>query len=1485
MNMRKLLHLFFILVWTTFGLYAQVINQTSFENFNDEHEFLQSDWSSEGFNPAWVNGFNQSRVYVDDAQAQSGNKSLRVEYPSGGVGPASSGAQAPLQVSPQNELYMSYWVRFSDDFDWGGSNEGGKLPGLAGGGRCSGCSNCNGSNGFSARLMWRSGGRAVLYLYHMNKTNTCGDNDNLLDGNGDPIYLQKGEWYHIAQRVKINSGNNADGEVEVWVNGVEAITRTGLQFVSNGDQVDVLYFSTFHGGSGGSWAPGNTCYTWFDDVIIGQSWDDVVGGICSDPNLGEDQTICGLGSITLDSQLDPADRTFTWYRNGVNQNSNAPTLTVSQAGEYVVSADFDGCIKSDTIVISGELLSPELGDQKAFVTGGDVLLTSGLDAGQLNFQWSRNGSPISGAMDNTYTANQCGNYSVTVSASGCASKSDDVDVIEVPLPITSASGDDGNVASNTVDGDLVTRWSSQGDGEWVQFDLGQNMDIDGVNISFFKGNERQTIFDVAISTNGINFTNIITDQYSSGTSTDMESFSFAASTARYVRNIGHGNTSNDWNSIQEVSFSYLSSLCADTPDDATLSSITTDVGTLSPTFEPSVLNYTVLVADGNPVPQISAIANSSEATVAINQATSLSGTATITVTAEDGITTQTYQVDITTYTPQATSVAITPGSTDIQTGESASFSASVLDQNGNAMTGTINWSISGGGTINNSTGSTTTFQSNGTGGTYTLTATSGSASDNATSVVNDCPAVAVPNANDWIVRNQWSDQGNGSGFMTNATDMSFIHRQWGKADIYLINSGVMQTVENGKEYTVSFEYKDDADNPIQSIEVGFSDDWSNHSVTTYQAALTDANVNVNANDFSMVEVDLTATADGDTYLVLYVVWADQPNQEYTGYIKNVAVCEKSNNTVVDSDNDGTPDHEDACPNDPNKAVDAGQCGCGIADTDTDGDGTADCNDAFPNDFDNDGVATSDDCDDADAGVGAATTWYADTDGDGSGDANNTVEDCTQPSGYVATAGDECPNDQNKASLGACGCGVADTDTDGDGTADCNDAFPNDFDNDGVATSDDCDDADEGVGAVTTWYADADGDGSGDANNTVEDCTQPPGYVATAGDECPNDQNKTNPGICGCGTEDVDVDNDGECDNTDSDLDNDGVDNADDCEPTNPNVGAATTWYEDRDNDGLGNVAVSLQACSQPSGYVSNSMDTNDDDFDNDGVATSDDCDDADAGVGATTTWYADADNDGSGDANNTVEDCTQPSGYVATAGDECPNDGNKTAPGACGCGVADTDTDGDGTADCNDAFPNDFDNDGVDTSDDCDDADAGVGVATTWYADTDGDGSGDANNTVEDCTQPSGYVATAGDECPDDGKKTAPGTCGCDIEEGMCDDCAGVPNGEAAEDVCGTCTGGTTGITPVTNPEECIATSIESLNQTNIKIYPNPFEKTAIIKADGIHYVKVYGLTGILIFEGQFENELTIGEGWKNGVYLVEVVGSSSQKFFKLIKK
>jgi hypothetical protein len=270
----------FIVIGFLFSFSTQAqLSYTGFEGIADETVFTRntgvSSWVGQGFTVPWVNGFDVNRGYIDNAYAHSGSNSLRMFYPAGQFGTANTGGQAPLMVTPASQYYASYWFRFSDDFSFGTTSEGGKLPGLAGGGRCSGCATCTGANGFTARLMWRPGGRLVLYLYHLDKTNPpCGDNLTLQQGGSD-YYAPRGQWIQIIERVKVNTGTNHDGEVELWVNEQPALLVTGIQFVSNGDQVDNLYFSTFHGGSTAAWAPVIDSYIWFDDIKISTNPSDV----------------------------------------------------------------------------------------------------------------------------------------------------------------------------------------------------------------------------------------------------------------------------------------------------------------------------------------------------------------------------------------------------------------------------------------------------------------------------------------------------------------------------------------------------------------------------------------------------------------------------------------------------------------------------------------------------------------------------------------------------------------------------------------------------------------------------------------------------------------------------------------------------------------------------------------------------------------------------------------------------------------------------------------------------------------------------------------------------------------------------------------------------------------------------------------------------------------------------------------------------------
>lgn len=118
-------------------------------------------------------------------------------------------------------------------------------------------------------------------------------------------------------------------------------------------------------------------------------------------------------------------------------------------------------------------------------------------------------------------------------------------------PVT-ASADDGNVAANVLDNNLATRWSANGDGQWIQFCLSSPASVTGVQIAFYQGNTRTSTFDIQVGNDGVNWTTVSAGRVSSGTSLALETFNITAVTAKYVRILGHGNSVNLWNSYTEV---------------------------------------------------------------------------------------------------------------------------------------------------------------------------------------------------------------------------------------------------------------------------------------------------------------------------------------------------------------------------------------------------------------------------------------------------------------------------------------------------------------------------------------------------------------------------------------------------------------------------------------------------------------------------------------------------------------------------------------------------------------------------------------------------------------------------------------------------------------------------------------------------------------------------------------------------------------------
>jgi uncharacterized protein YjiK len=123
----------------------------------------------------------------------------------------------------------------------------------------------------------------------------------------------------------------------------------------------------------------------------------------------------------------------------------------------------------------------------------------------------------------------------------------------------------------------------------------------------------------------------------------------------------------------------------------------------------------------------------------------------------------------------------------------------------------------------------------------------------------------------------------------------------------------------------------------------------------------------------------------------------------------------------------------------------------------------------------------------------------------------------------------------------------------------------------------------------------------------------------------------------------------------SDVDNDGTATVSDCNDSDATISSNRTYYRDADGDGLGSSSVTTSVCSltAPSGYVTTATDQNDSDYDNDGVSTSSDCNDADSSVSSYLTVYQDYDGDGLGNPAVSQQVCalTAPTGYVTNAND------------------------------------------------------------------------------------------------------------------------------------------------------------------------------------------------------------------------------------------
>ena len=281
MTTRKLI--FAIAACLLLGRSQSAVSQVIFSNdFEDDplgqytEANLESDWND----PTWSNGVEEGRVaIVDDGD---GGKAIRVAYPAGKHGSADdeTGAQWRLKFDQGYEaVEASYRVKFGPKFDF---VRGGKLPGLFGGKGNTGGNKPNGTDGFSARLHWRTNGSAksplrdsdqanlTQYLYHPDQPTKFGDDIRYDDGpTGQWAVLDSDRWYQIRCRIVLNAPGEHNGILQGWIDGVQMLEMDNIRFRDVAElQIDGFFFSTFFGGSGKQWNTTKDETAFFDDFLI-----------------------------------------------------------------------------------------------------------------------------------------------------------------------------------------------------------------------------------------------------------------------------------------------------------------------------------------------------------------------------------------------------------------------------------------------------------------------------------------------------------------------------------------------------------------------------------------------------------------------------------------------------------------------------------------------------------------------------------------------------------------------------------------------------------------------------------------------------------------------------------------------------------------------------------------------------------------------------------------------------------------------------------------------------------------------------------------------------------------------------------------------------------------------------------------------------------------------------------------------------------------
>lgn len=260
------------------------------------------------------------------------------------------------------------------------------------------------------------------------------------------------------------------------------------------------------------------------DQNISTRWSNLGLGSWIQTDLGQENVICSLG--------------ISWHRGDERINS------------FVISISKDG--KSFTDVYSGKSDGTSLSEQ-----------TYNFEAKAGRYiRVTVNGN----TQNNWVSISEIKIYGYKANSDSC--------VASQMSKVTASSSQAGFPSTNAVDNKSNTIWSNYGVGSWIQLDFGTSKNICSVDITWYKGDQRQNNFEISTSLDGKSYKTVLSSK-SSGKSPSYESYVFADSLARYVKITVNGNTQNNYASIAEIKVEVSSNQSQSQCSDASIQNVMT----------------------------------------------------------------------------------------------------------------------------------------------------------------------------------------------------------------------------------------------------------------------------------------------------------------------------------------------------------------------------------------------------------------------------------------------------------------------------------------------------------------------------------------------------------------------------------------------------------------------------------------------------------------------------------------------------------------------------------------------------------------------------------------------------------------------------------------------------------------------------------------------------------------------------------------------